>query len=677
MHFRNQHSTLTFLTAFLTMLAIVLIFPACQAPEQGPDLSKYPTGLEAKEAPMLAYLVEQGELPPLEERLPENPLVAKHDYDGYEGPGVYGGTWQTFHADTWMANWFMIAGYVPLIRWRFDCQGVEPGLAESWEFNDDGTQLTLHLRKGLRWSDGAPCTSEDFAFWYENATDKKFGSMPPTWCLVPDKNGVKQQMAVETPDPYTIILKFAGPAWLTPYFMANETLASSYMVPKHYMKQFHPRYNPQYKDNIEYHRKGSWLQNLECPHLWPWIPYKSEKGGFRVEFRRNPYYFVVDDLGRQLPYIDRMKSNYVSDPQVRILQMLSGDIDCEFRGLELRDMEIFKTGEKQGNYKIRMWETGVGAEPALIMNWTPLLSEGVQDPVTKKWHYPIDEVMCKLFRDQRFRKALALGIDRDKINRVVFHGYCVVQGATTSREAWHFADEEGQALFREWEQTDCEFNLEKGNALLDDMGLTKRDPRDGVRLRPDGERLEILIDMRGDTPFYADASIIIKEGWQQLGIEPIIFTPQFTELDLRQRQGTFLISTNGMAEMDICTYPSWVFPVTDEYFHPLEGRYYMTKGQEGIAPTGPMKELTDIYKKIVVEEDLNKRHQLVRDAIRVHIDDGPFNLGVVGRPPCPVLVSDRFHNVPTTGVLGAWAVVQPATSYPEQYYIQEVKEEAP
>jgi len=658
-------------------LISLLIFPACKSAEKGPDLSKYPTGLEAKESPTLAYLVEKGELPPLEERLPENPLVVKHDYEGYERPGVYGGAWQTFHADTWMANWFIIGGYAALIRWRFDCQGLEPGLAESWEFNDDGTQLTLHLRKGLRWSDGAPCTSEDFAYWYETTLDAKYGpALPPNWCMIPDKNGVKHNMEVETPDPYTIVMKFAGPAWLTPYFMANETLASTYMVPKHYMKQFHPNYNPAYTDNVTYNKKNMWSLNVERPHLWPWVPYQIKKGGFQVEFRRNPYYYMVDDYGRQLPYIDSIKSNYVADPQVRILQMLSGDIDCEFRGLELRDMEIFKMGEKQGNYKIRMWETGVGAEPALIMNWTPLLSEGEQDPVTKKWHYPVDEVMCGLFRDQRFRKALALGIDREKINKVVYHGYCVPQGATTSREAWHFADEAGQALFREWEQADSEFNLDKGNALLDDLGLTKRDP-DGVRLRPDGKRLKILIDMRGENPIYADTSIIVKEGWQQLGLEPVVYTPQFTELDLRQRHGTFYISTNGMAEMDICTYPSWVFPVTDEYFHPLEGRYYMTGGKEGIAPTGPMKELTDIYEKIVVEKDPNKRHQLVRDGIRIHIDEGPFNLGVVGRPPNPILVSNRFHNVPMTGVLGAWAVVQPASCYPEQFFIQEVKEEAP
>ncbi len=105
---------------------------------------------------MLAAKVDVGELPPLEKRLPDRPLVAKHDYPGYEGPGVYGGTWHRFHTHPSLGAWKMVAGYSPLIRWRYDCLGLEPGLAESWEFNDDGTRLTLHLRKGVRWSDGHP-----------------------------------------------------------------------------------------------------------------------------------------------------------------------------------------------------------------------------------------------------------------------------------------------------------------------------------------------------------------------------------------------------------------------------------------------------------------------------------------------------------------------------------------
>ena len=638
----------------LLALPVLIGICGCRQAQPPEDLSRYPSGTEAKEAPMLAHLVAQGKLPPLEERLPDHPLVAQHDYDGYEGPGVYGGTWYGFHPDTWLGAWIMTLGYDPLIRWRFDCQGLEPGLAESWDFNEDGTVLTLHLRKGLRWSDGHPYTAEDFLFWYDLKNDSRVGQRAPSWCMVKDAEGVNRPMVVEAPDAHTLVLRFAAPGWLIPLFLANGTnTCGDYIIPKHYMSQFHPDHNPEYNDFITFGRMNGAIQNPERPVLWPWRPVSTEKGGFRVRFERNPYYYVVDDFGRQLPYIDQIKTTFVASPQVQVLQMLSGDVDCEFRALDLRDLDLYKMGEESGNYRIRMWQTGTGAEPGLIVNWSP------PDPVLRA-----------LVRDQRFRKALALGIDRDKINTVVFKGFCVPQGATTSRESWHFADEEGQALFHEWEQADVEFDLAKANALLDEMGLTEKD-ESGIRLRPDGERLRIIMDFRSDIPFYADAAVIVREGWQKLGIDAVVFTPQFAELDLRQMTGEFTISTNAVAEMDVFTYPSWIFPVTNEYWHPLTGLDFLTQGKEGEPPTGSIKELTDLYVKITKEKDLAKRHALVREAVHIHIKDGPFTLGTVGRRPNPILVSNRFHNVPNNGITGPWAIAHPATSYPEQYFIRE------
>ena len=166
-------------------------------------------GLEAMEAPVLAKEVAEGRLPPLNERLPEKPLVAKHEYAGFEQAGVYGGTWHNFHSGTDLGTWKMIGAYAPLIRWNWACTDLEPGLAESWSFNEDGTELTLKLRRGVRWSDGEPYTSEAFAFWYELCLDDRHRYAPPVWSRV---NG--EPMTVETPDSYTIVMKFPGPNWL-------------------------------------------------------------------------------------------------------------------------------------------------------------------------------------------------------------------------------------------------------------------------------------------------------------------------------------------------------------------------------------------------------------------------------------------------------------------------------
>ncbi|MBZ0309477.1 MAG: hypothetical protein K8I82_25670 [Anaerolineae bacterium] len=116
------------------------------------------------EAPMLAEKVASGELPPVAERLPKNPLVV----EPIDSVGSYGGVWHR----AWRGiNDFHAFGriiYDPVLRWPRNPQdSVQPGLAERWEFNEDGTELTLYFREGLRWSDGDPWTVDDVIFWWE------------------------------------------------------------------------------------------------------------------------------------------------------------------------------------------------------------------------------------------------------------------------------------------------------------------------------------------------------------------------------------------------------------------------------------------------------------------------------------------------------------------------------
>ena len=171
----------------IKLLLILLIFIVGCSGNPLEDVSDFPSGIEAKEAPMWAKRVAEGKLPPLSERLPENPLIAKTNFDGYEEPGPYGGTWHRFHTHPDLGTWKMTAGYAPLIRWKFDASGLEPGLAESWEFNEDGSMLTLHLRKGVKWSDGHPYTSASFVYYYQLCLDARHKYGAPVWCKV---NGI-------------------------------------------------------------------------------------------------------------------------------------------------------------------------------------------------------------------------------------------------------------------------------------------------------------------------------------------------------------------------------------------------------------------------------------------------------------------------------------------------------
>ena len=599
---------------------------------------------------MLAAQVKAGKLPPLEQRIPAHPLVANASYDGYEGPGPYGSTWHHIHTEADLADWKMVDGYATFIRWRFDCKGLEPGLAESWEFNRDGSVFTLHLRKGLHWSDGSPYTSADFAFYYQLCQDDRYYYTPPVWCLVDGK-----PMQVETPDPCTIVMKFAGPNWLVPLWLATGYWWSDlYNMPSRYMKQFDPDYNPKYKDFDVFTKKDVIYANPDRPTMWPWKMTRIENSGFRVVFERNPYYWVVDKLGRQLPYIDRVESSRVADPQVAVLKILSGEVDCQWRGTDLDDLQLYLQGQQEGHYRVRRWRSTSGAVPAFLVNWSP------PDPVLRK-----------IFRDRRFRKALSVAIDRNRVNVLVYHGLLQPQAATISAESWHFNSPEGRALFNQWKETDAEYDPRRANAWLDEMGLDKRDA-EGYRLRPDGKRLTIVFDtMSGTTDRTVnDVSQMVAKDWRALGLDIVLNTPPYEEVEQRRAVGTFEISTHpNESEIDLCTYPNWIFPTEALYWHPLVGKWYQTGGEKGEAPTPPMTQLLDLYDRIKAEPDMEKRNKLVLDAIRIHIKDGPFTIGAVGRDPRLVIVSNHFHNVARDGILGPWAIGQPATQYPEQCWI--------
>ena len=641
----------------------LLFFAGCKdrADKETRVTSAFPNGLDARESPMLAELVQAGQLPPLEERLPDNPIVAKHDYAGYEGPGVYGGTWNFIHWATDFYMWRLVGTYSPLIRWNYDASALEPGLAESWEFNADGTELTLHLRKGLRWSDGHPFTSESFGFYYELCLDDRYQFKKsevtsvlstPAWCYVNQK-----PMKVETPDDYTIVMKFAGPNWLVPQWLATGFWwCDVYNIPKHYMKQFHPDYNPDYKDFVEFDKKNIIGKNPDRPSLWPWVLKEISKSSERIVLERNPYYYVVDDNGRQLPYIDEVVSAFVPDQQVRVLKILAGEVSCVFREADIMDMSLYLAGQEKGDYRVLQWTRAGSSYPPIFPNWS--------DP---------DPVLRKIIRDKRFRQALSHAIDREKYNRITWCRLREPQAFTICKESWHFNSEEGKKLYEQWRRSYAEFDIDKSNTLLDQMGLTDRD-EDGYRLRPDGKRLSLVLDAinASELRYANDAALIVADGWRKLGIEVIIYTPPEIKRLKRQQLGEFTISSwAGGSSMNIFCGYGWVFPNQAVFWHPQVGLWYETGGKKGEAPTGPVKKLIEIFEKMKNEKDLEKRHRLAHQAIRVHIDEGPFVFGTAGRGPALIIAANNFRNVPTDYFQSSWGHCVPATSYSEQYFITE------
>ncbi|MDP9351754.1 MAG: ABC transporter substrate-binding protein, partial [Chloroflexota bacterium] len=281
---------------------------------------------EYKQAPMLDQM--QG-LPPVAERLPKNPYVVPHKWLTI---GQYGGHLQTSCSDEWGTSHFQVEsmyGHSPL-RWLNDGLAIGPGLAESWSSNDDASEWTFNFREGLKWSDGKPWTTADIMFWWEDMVlDEAHPQGPPDDA----RSGKGTLMKMRAVDDLTIQLSFDAPAPLTADRLAmfvKRVIGPGWMEPRHYMEQFHPKYNKKINPKSDwvdtFDQKKDFSINPECPTMTGW-KLKSYKEGVNSVWERNPYYWCVDREGNQLPYIDGITWTNVQSPEVFRLRILEGKVD--------------------------------------------------------------------------------------------------------------------------------------------------------------------------------------------------------------------------------------------------------------------------------------------------------------------------------------------------------------
>src|SRR4051812_14172640 len=171
------------------------------------DPAQYPKTF--KEAPMLADLVKAGKLPPVQERVSQDPLIIKPVRE----IGKYGGTWRRgFVGPNDTVNGIRAVQNDKLLYFDFTGTKIVPNLARAWEVSQDGKTTTLMLRRGMKWSDGEPFTADDFIFWFQDIYSNK--DLVPTPSLFMQINS--KPVTMEKVDQYTVIWKAPDPYFLVP-----------------------------------------------------------------------------------------------------------------------------------------------------------------------------------------------------------------------------------------------------------------------------------------------------------------------------------------------------------------------------------------------------------------------------------------------------------------------------
>ena len=447
-----------------------------------------------KEAPMLAELVAKGELPPVDERLPEEPMVVKP----VQEVGKYGGSLTVFAVtnEPWndMCEQADVAN--AYLLWVESDGTFVPNLAKSFDLADDAKSLVLNLREGAQWSDGAPFTAEDIVFIFE---DMHFNDNIQTW-----QENLEQVARVKKIDDYTVrfemdnpfpaitagMVQWSGSEWIS-------------FAPKHYLKKWHIKHNPdaekvakeegfdEWWEAFQYHWWYIPTNDIDRPTMRPWM-YK-DFGPTAREFVRNPYFYQVDVEGQQLPYIDRIIATQV-DQELYNLKITAGEADVAVMHTGVENYTLYKENEKAGGYKVH-------AFPGLVASLVSLeINQNHSDPN-----------MRKVLNDLRFRRALSAAIDREEINKVVFKGLGRPYQATAMPSCSFFKEE--------WVEY-IEHDPDLANSLLDEMGLTERD-KNGIRLGYDGKPILLAAEYGDHVAVGTVTSTLelIKEFFQDVGID--------------------------------------------------------------------------------------------------------------------------------------------------------------
>ncbi|MBW1712599.1 MAG: hypothetical protein JRJ59_05595, partial [Deltaproteobacteria bacterium] len=194
-------------------------------------------GRKFNQAPALSKLVQAGQLEPVAQRLPKNPLVIVPP----DQTGPYGGTWTRFGISPGdVSQYRHRIAYESLLRWGPLGRRLLPNLAWRWSVEDQGRVFTFWLREGVRWSDGHPFSADDILFWHQKVLLNK--ELTPG--VGPDLKRGGAVVKVEKVDQNTVRFIFKEPHGLFLQLMAGETGYDLVSFPAHYLKQFHPDYTP-------------------------------------------------------------------------------------------------------------------------------------------------------------------------------------------------------------------------------------------------------------------------------------------------------------------------------------------------------------------------------------------------------------------------------------------------
>ena len=603
-----------------------------------------------QQSPVLDAAVASGELPPVAERLPANPLVVTP----VESVGTYGGTWRSALRGGLDNAWIgRTVAYDGLVRYDREWKEIIPNLAESWEISPDSRTFTFKLRDGLKWNNGKPFTSADIAFAVELMSEPTYGA--GTFIKNPN-NPVK----VEVVDDTTFSFVFEKPNGVIMDELASINGFTVVSLNKEYCSQFYPKYNPNAAADAKAAGFETWelwmgdrcswatetirWANPDLPMMNAWMIEEPLKGdSTRTTFVRNPYYWKVDTEGNQLPYIDQLDMRVSDSLEEITLMALNGEIDFQDRHIAtVANQPIFFDGQEAGDYRL-------GENIPSNMN-TLMLQFNFNH---------VDEKRRALFQNKDFRIGVSHLIDRPEIIDVIFTGQGEPYQAAPRPES-PFYDEEMAKQY-------TEFDPEAAAAAFEAAGLVKNGD---YYTFADGTPLKITIDLISSfRSEWVDMMELLQLQLEAGGLDIELNNIDRTLYYEKRPTGDYDAQIwQGDGGLDVIQEPRYYLPANDESVWAYRWAQWFQGSRPEIAeePADWAKQQMELLNKLRSEGNAETRNDLMKQILVIAKENFPV-IGVSLPGNGYYIAKNNMRNI-AEPMLHAYLFPTPAPYDPFQWY---------
>ncbi|MBZ9713538.1 ABC transporter substrate-binding protein [Deinococcus multiflagellatus] len=459
-----------------------------------------------------------------------------------------------------------------LVEFNLATYKIEPALAESWTISEGGKVYTFKLRQGVKWSDGQAFDADDVIFTYKNMI------MNPE-ARAGDPGNFKlggEAVTIAKVDAMTVRFTLPRPA---PAFLLQQRY---FIMPQHKLAKYGQENGAKPADI-----NGAWPTNVAEGEVVGTGPFKlaNYTAGQKVTLTRNPNYWKVDAAGTKLPYLDKLEFLIIRDPQAQVAQFLAGNLDqLNISGAQFPDL---KQKEVAGApFKVVRSTALFGSPPFVAYNFD------AKNPA-----------LAKVFSDVRFRRAMQLAVNRERIIDSVYNGLASLPG--------HGVAPANKAFYVNTTRQLGEFDLAAAGRALDAMGLNRKNAA-GIRLLPNGQPLEIDLTYGTDSAVYPPIATILQSDFAKVGVK----------VNLKGILSSRLLATGQSGDWEMILHAFGDQPDPElrrPIWQPGGSLYYWHRAPQPAKDGDPAntakmapweKEIYDIFNKAAVEPSASARKAL-------------------------------------------------------------------